>query len=430
MFYAPLPDPEAHRFSDLPQALLALSPHEKWSALRQVGGDSLGSSQWFMIVIAILLIVLVAVLVKVGYNRIQDEKVRAEERFLENVRRRHLSVREYHMLREIYAKSGLRHHDAIFKDIKAFERGSALVVADQVAEQGQAMETRVQAEMAFLKEKMGFGGLKTAEPELPRPKTKTRTKGKHKLTTRDIPMGKPLKITRRLGTTSNELRATIVDNDETSLTITLDAPIKVTFGELWRAHYQFGASVWEFDTTVISFDGDRLVLKHSDDVRFINRRRFARVPAHNIAFISKFPFTKEITTDSLEGWKPIEFVPAVVTELAGPGLRVEAPLDVSMNERILVVFKLEPVSAEGTAAEASAGSRIIEDIGIVRRVESQGDTRSIGIELIGLSDANIDELVKVTNLGALVSRRENTEQPQAEQPEATGVMAQVAAEEQ
>ena len=75
-------------------------------------------------------------------------------------------------------------------------------------------------------------------------------------------------------------------------------------------------------------------------------------------------------------------------------------------------------------------SRIIEDIGIVRRVESQGDTRSIGIELIGLSDANIDELVKVTNLGALVSRRENTEQPQAEQPEATGVMAQVAAEEQ
>ena len=229
---------------------------------------------------------------------------------------------------------------------------------------------------------------------------------------------------------SHELRATIVENDETSLTVTLDVQIKVTFGELWRAHYHFGASVWEFDTTVVSFDGHRLVLKHSDEVRFINRRRFARVPAHNVAFISKFPFTKEINTDSLEGWKPIEFVPAVVTELAGPGLRVEASIDVSMNERILVVFKLEQTPTEAHDAEDTPGSRIIEDIGIVRRVEPLGDTRSIGIELIGLSDADIDELVKVTNLGGVVSRREHEAQSQAETPEETPVLAQVATEEQ
>jgi len=121
-------------------------------------------------------------------------------------------------------------------------------------------------------------------------------------------------------------------------------------------------------------------------------------------------------------------VPAVVTELAGPGLRVEASLDVSMNERILVVFKLEQTPSEGQGAEDTPGSRIIEDIGIVRRVEPQGDTLDIGIELIGLSDADIDELVRVTNLGARVSRKEREEQSEAESPEDALVLAAAAAE--
>lgn len=429
MFYVALLDPEAHRFADLTQGLLAMSPQEKWSGMRQFGPSAWGGNQWYVILFSIIVIVLVALLFKFSYNRLQEEKVRAEERFLQNVRQCHLSIREYHILREVYAKSGLRHHDAIFKDIKAFERGAALVLADHAAEQGQ--ETRVQAELEFLREKLGFTGLEISEPELPRrPETQSQGVDRHEATTRDIPLDQALTITRRLGRTSNELRATVVDNTETSLTVTLETPIKVTFGELWRAHYHFGASVWEFDTTVVSFDGHRLVLKHSDEVRVINRRRFARVPAHNVAFISKFPFTKEIDTDFLKGWKPVEFVPAVVTELAGPGLRVEASIDVSINERILVVFRLEQTPTEIHDADDTSGSRIIEDIGIVRRVEPQGDTRSIGIELIGLSDADIDELVKVTNLGAVVSKKERQEQPQAEAPEDTPVLAQVAAEEQ
>ena len=72
----------------------------------------------------------------------------------------------------------------------------------------------------------------------------------------------------------------------------------------------------------------------------------------------------------------------------------------------------------------------VDRVRYVRRVETQGDTRSIGIELIGLSDADIDELVKVTNLDAVVSRKERQEQSQAEAPEDTPVLAQVAAEEQ
>ncbi len=213
MSYVALPNLEAHRFSDLPQALLALNPYEKWSALRQFGSDSLGGSQWFMVFIAILLIVLVAVFVKVGYNRIQDEKARAEERFLKNVRQHHLSVREYQMLREICAKSGLRHQDAILTDITAFERGSALVLVDQVAEKGQDIYSRVQGELAFLKDKLGFTTQATPGAQLPRRRTRSSSKRSHRLTTRNIPVDKPLTITRRLGrTTSNQLRATIVEN--------------------------------------------------------------------------------------------------------------------------------------------------------------------------------------------------------------------------
>ena len=49
-------------------------------------------------------------------------------------------------------------------------------------------------------------------------------------------------------------------------------------------------------------------------------------------------------------------------------------------------------------------SRIIEDIGVVRHAEAAQDGFSIAVELTGLNDANLSELVRVTNAASLKAR--------------------------
>ena len=87
-------------------------------------------------------------------------------------------------------------------------------------------------------------------------------------------------------------------------------------------------------------------------------------------------------------WAPPRFVPAVVTEMAGPGLQVETAIRLKEKERVLVVF--EPVQG-----------RVMQDLGIVRRIlESDGQGVCAAIELVGLRDAGISELVRATNAAA------------------------------
>jgi hypothetical protein len=219
-----------------------------------------------------------------------------------------------------------------------------------------------------------------------------------KLSSRQIPVGKTVYMTRRKARDSGEVGATIIRNGDTELEVRLDKPVRITFGEFWCIRYYFGSSVWEFDTSVVSYDGEILVLNHSDSVRFINRRRFLRVPVTKPAYIAHFPFAK----DSESVWGPPEFVPAVVTELAGPGLRIESALQVKTGERVLVLFKPDEKQGEDSTAANAGTSKIIEDVGVVKHTKSIPDGMSIAVELIGLSDSNIDELVQITN-AALVN---------------------------
>ena len=222
------------------------------------------------------------------------------------------------------------------------------------------------------------------------------------------------------------------------MAVKLPKPIKIVFGDVWYARYYFGASVWEFDTSVISCKGDILVLNQSDDLRFVNRRRFLRVPVYRPAFVAHFPFIKmsdagghksmksfrmyrSSTGASDKVWGEPEFVPAVVTELAGPGLCIEAPLELKVDDRVLVVFKLdeeniaEPVpEREGDKTKDAPdlqsrikGEKIAEDIGVVRHIKALQEGFSIAIELTGLSDSDVSELIRATNAASLKMRPEN-----------------------
>jgi len=157
-------------------------------------------------------------------------------------------------------------------------------------------------------------------------------------------------------------------------------------------------------------------------MRFVNRRRFLRVPVHKQAFIAYFPFTRKPIADSHEGmksfrmyrssagdsgsvWGPPEFIPAVVTELAGPGLCVEARLELKVGDRVLVVLGLDEEKKQDSAplvgGDKSIPSNIAQDVGVVRHVKAIENGFSIAVELTGLSDSDVNELIRATNTASL-----------------------------
>lgn len=379
----------------------SLSPAERLNAARRLGQGSGLASEWFTMTLVAGLVIMLLVLIWVTYNRIQKERHQSDQAFIENVRRRSLSVREYHLLQDIIKRTGIRHNNTIFQNDVVFAKGAALLLKKSAEQRSEEAHQRLIAEIAFLQEKLGFHEEDTSTEIT----TESRNK-RNKLSTRDIPTGKLLHITRRIGRQSDEIEALILENDNKALTVSLAKTVKITFGEVWRARYYFGASVWEFDTAVVSYDGSQLLLRHSTDVRFVNRRRFVRVPVRNLAFISRFPFARPLQEDvslltSLSGkeesnWKPLEFIHAVVTELAGPGIKLEAPLQVQPGDRVLVIFRLD----DRSITDKGNQHRIIEDVGEVRRVKPIEHGYSIALEMVGLKDHDIDELVRVTNLNA------------------------------
>ncbi len=393
-------------------AMTALTPLERWYAARRLE-SSFMTERWFILAGVGAIFVLTALLVAVSLHRAAKQRRLSGWLFFEYARRLGLTGRECQVLQHIAARAKLRSCESIFTMAPAFERGAAEIVRETLATHGTAKSTGLSAELSVLREKLGFERQRTVSTGLG-----------VKPGSRQIPTGKKLYITGPNRTSPADIESTVIKNDDIELAVRLARPLDCNPGELCCVRYNFGASVWEFDAAVVSCHGGILVLGHSNDVRFINRRRFLRVPVSHPAFIARFPFARDLSRDDDasqeepaqvcgEIWGPPEFVPAQVTELAGPGLRVEAPLEVKVGERVVVILKLSDQTRQDFAArglpppprELQSGSvkpsRIVEDIGEVRRTEATEDGFSIAVELTGLSDANVSELIRATNAASV-----------------------------
>ncbi|MHC4436619.1 MAG: hypothetical protein ACYS3S_04610, partial [Planctomycetota bacterium] len=89
---------------------------------------------------------------------------------------------------------------------------------------------------------------------------------------------------------------------------------------------------------------------------------------------------------------------------------VEAPLDVNVGDRVLVILKLSEQQRQKPNSQRTgktAPEKIVEDIGEVRHTKRIKDGFSIAVELTGLSDPNINELVCATNAASLKTSAEN-----------------------
>jgi len=392
--------------------ILALTPIERWHAARRLDSASTDHN-WFILLSVIAVIILTALLIAASYNNKAKERKATNNIFINYAKRMGLSRRERQILTDIAKITKLKRIESIFTMVTAFDRGAAELTKNVLARRGAKTSKNLSAQLSILREKLGF--------EKKRPALAGSAVNSNKPSSKQIPPGKQLHMTRRKTGDEANIESTVIENNDVELTVKLKVSLESKPGELWSVHYYFGASVWEFETSSISCYGNILVLNHSNNIRFINRRRFLRVPVKKPTFIARFPFARMLQpkTDSDRGtsrdsaeisantWGPPEFVRASVTELAGPGLRIEAPLEVKVGDRVLVILKLseeEDNKPGSNRTGKTAIEKIVEDIGEVRHTKRIKNGFSIAVELIGLSDPNISELVRVTNSASLKTK--------------------------
>lgn len=392
--------------------VLGLTPIEKWQAARKFDVDVI-TGRWFILTCIATIITLVVLFVIVSRRGKKKEQNVTNQLFFEYANSKGLSRREREILLDITTITKLKRNESIFTMVTAFDRGAAELTEKTRTQHGIEAARSLSAEFSVLREKLGF--------QKKSPAAKSSTERSKKPSSKEIPAGKKLHIARRSSGDVANIESTVLENNDIELTVKLTVSLESKPGEQWCVRYYFGASVWEFETSVISCNDNILVLNHSDNVRFINRRRFLRVPVNKPTFIARFPFAKTLSAnDESNGensgaeqdsanstgdtWGPPEFVPANVTELAGPGLRIEAPLEVNVGDRVLVVLRLNEEDNKDSSsrkAGSTASLRIVEDIGEVRHAKVIENGFSIAVELTGLNDSNISELIRATNAASL-----------------------------
>jgi len=409
---------------------LALTPIERWHAARRLDSASTDHN-WFILLSVIAIIILTVLLIAASYNNKVKERKATNKIFIRYCKRMGLSRRERHILLDIAKITKIKRIESIFTMVTAFDRGATELTKDVLARRGVKTSKNLSSKLSVLREKLGFEK-KSSIPA-------GSSANSNKPSSKQIPPGKQLHMTRRKTGNEANIESTVIENNDVELTVKLKVSLESKPGEHWSVRYYFGASVWEFETSSISCYGNILVLNHSNNIRFVNRRRFLRVPVKKPTFIARFPFARTLLPNSNSGkgtggdsanisentWGPPEFVPASVTELAGPGLRIEAPLEVKVGDRVLVILKLSEEENQKPGSNRSgkiAPQKIVEDIGEVRHTKSIKNGFSIAVELIGLSDPNISELIRATNAASLKTKGAQTfngsnDNEKSEQPE-------------
>jgi len=383
--------------------VLGLTPLQRWEALKTYRHNPMGNP-WLTTAGIAAIVLLAALFFIIRLNRIKREKTSTLRLFDDAAQSAGLTDRESEILWNLARTEGLKRFEFIFTLPTAFDRGAGRLVQEALAEQGVEPSRQLQMELSLLREKLGF-----YKPAIPQ---ELSAADPGQMSSRQIPVKKKIYV--RLPdapAVSDDLEAVVIGNDVDALQIAFESPIEIVFGQVWRCRYYSGAWVGEFETTVSRCSGDVVALNHSDRVRRINRRRFLRVPIRSSAYVARFPFTKVISEGDRRRWKknavletlpeavlePPVFVPATVTELGGPGLRIETALEAAVGDRVLLVFKLSDTLPAEKGFYRRCPEEIVEDLAAVRHVTADQNGFSIALELTALSDEGLEKLVRAAN---------------------------------
>lgn len=395
---------------------LAATAMDRFNAMRnleQYNKDDQEFTRYTLILIAVLLVILFSV----SFRRIWRARRENAELFAEFAAQRGLTEEEIEVLVQIIRRAKLKMPASIFTMNDAYNTGCEKL-KDRLFRKNERQELiRIEPILASLRSKLGFQRTVSFSRGVP---TSADAIG-----SRQLPLGKEVVVERILKDKKETIDAIVVRNNDKELAVQLNRATTITFGESWKVLYFYGTSIWQFDTFVTGYDGNVMTLEHSDSVHFVNRRRFLRAPVRRKAYIANFPFEKTFQKSiesATEGnfpdvqMQPLTFIPAVVTELGGPGLRIETSLPVKHGERVLIMFELERDTQQSSVKYQETESvkyistsilkiiqnvGVVQEAGIVKRVSENPHCPTIAVELVGLNDAEIDCLIRATNTASL-----------------------------
>ena len=379
----------------------SLSSNERWQAARWFDRVT-SNNDLFISICVFLLFALTILFVMLRILDVVKQRRKANRLFHNYADKRGLNIREKRILLSIAAKARLRLSESIFSMPDIFDRGATKMIRAALAANGSQKSKYISSELSILRQKLGFSKRNSVSALALRP---------GKADSRQIPIGRKLHLTSLDTNDIFEAEALIIDNNELELCIRLTEILGCVAGDTLCVRYYSSHPVWEFDSAILRIQDDILFLTHSENIRYINRRRFLRVEVQESAYIAAFPFSRDLVEDENscdenyfenEDLKNIElpkFVPADVTELAGPGLKIIAPVEVKVGDRVAVILKLKRENNLHSyqSAKSNTNTRIIEDIGIVRHTQAVENGLSIAVELNNLNESSISEMVKVTN---------------------------------
>ncbi|MBW8014784.1 MAG: hypothetical protein FVQ82_01235 [Planctomycetes bacterium] len=377
-----------------------LSTSEKLRGFSRLHGKrGMADIRIFVAGLILVGVLLVALMLYRKSRKWKEEEI-SKDLFDKSLERLALNAEESQLLLDIAKGSKLKKIDSIFTVSRAFDQGSSIVMKRSFSKGKTLVERKhLNQQIISLKEKLGFK--EKAAVHSP-DEYSFRHKG---LSSRQIPVGRNVLISRTHSKDAYPVTAVVAENSHFELKLKTEDEFPGKPGEIWRVLYQLGAVLWKFDTLIVSCENRELILSHTDNIRFINRRKFVHAPVSMHGYVARFQCGKTVE-DAVNDILP-QFIAARITELSGPGLKIIAPLKVRTGERILVIFELSP-------------NRIIQNAAEVRRCENDKDGYVIVAEMIDISEACINELIKATNdaVRGIVAKEEELEmQKQIEEQE-------------
>lgn len=355
-----------------------MTPQERFRAMKRMDANGwcvdFLADRWPELAGWLIIALLIAVLVVLYKRRMKNSKLRADNSFCESADRLQLNREEQDIVAAIASLSGVKQRESVFTLRPAFDAGlSRLMHAVFAAGQNSADRKKFHEAVLSIKTKLGFVSSQLQNGFAGR--------GGKERTTRQIPVGTEVWLSPSGNDAGERFKAEMIQSDNFEFSLCPEVPIACQPGDIWTVRYNNGAMIWEFEAITTACSQVDISLSHSERVRYVNRRRFTRVPTDKPAKIALFPvFSQMSESEEME----LSFVPAVITEIAGPCLRVRTGLPVQIRRRVLLVFNLDE-------------DRLVQDVGEVRDIRKSDTGDALIIELIGLHAKAIGELVRVAN---------------------------------
>lgn len=342
----------------------SLTPGQRLDALRDWSNSTLPSTTLNILLYIAMSASLIAAVVLLAMHVIARRKSRAGESFESQANRVGLNQAEKNLLSCIARLAGLHNTEAVFTMEQAFVQGAGLLMKGQkVSSMPAEKQARVAGMINALCQKLGFQALGA--------------KAGSAVSSRQVVEGAVLSFTSIDG---NEHVATVKEIRDDTIVLDLRASAEFDEGAPVIVHYSNMGCVWEFDSNVVGRQDEMVLIAHSENIRFINRRRFPRVPVRYQALLADLDFFL-----GEDGIAPPRFTPATLTEIAGPGLLFESVLQTEVGRKVIAITEL-------------AGGMTVQAVGRVRRVRMLGNSRvSVVVELIDLKPHELSELARQTS---------------------------------